>query len=150
MKKTLLVAFALTCGTLLHKAYAQTPSSYSETIKNPTYSTTFKSLVSSHHLPAWVLSSSTDMGSQNVTLNGKNMYVISACKPHECSTQKIAFLIDSKTRKISGVFSSYSEKSNTQNLKWINITPEDNLDGQTVLFSALSGSLENHPKNFNF
>ncbi|MFM2591328.1 hypothetical protein AAFX19_00010 (plasmid) [Vibrio harveyi] len=33
---------------------------------------------------------------------------------------------------------------------WLNVNDALSIDGKTVLFAALTGSLENHPDGFNF
>ncbi|EOQ1650832.1 Ivy family C-type lysozyme inhibitor, partial [Escherichia coli] len=35
-------------------------------------------------------------------------------------------------------------------LTWLNVNDALSIDGKTVLFAALTGSLENHPDGFNF
>ncbi|HFU4245985.1 TPA: hypothetical protein ACH5ZM_003785, partial [Escherichia coli] len=37
-----------------------------------------------------------------------------------------------------------------QKLTWLNVNDALSIDGKTVLFAALTGSLENHPDGFNF
>ncbi|BBU86441.1 hypothetical protein EIMP300_78410 [Escherichia coli] len=38
----------------------------------------------------------------------------------------------------------------TEKLTWLNVNDALSIDGKTVLFAALTGSLENHPDGFNF
>lgn len=54
------------------------------------------------------------------------------------------------TKKIAGVFSSVEEKTGNEKLQWLNLPDDLSIDGKTVLFAALTGSLDNHPDSFNF
>jgi hypothetical protein len=47
-------------------------------------------------------------------------------------------------------FSAVDEKTAQETLTWLNVSDDLSIDGKTVLFAALSGSLENHPDAFNF
>lgn len=49
-----------------------------------------------------------------------------------------------------GVFSTVDEKTSREKLTWLNVSDELSIDGKTVLFAALSGSLQNHPDAFNY
>lgn len=50
----------------------------------------------------------------------------------------------------SDVFAVMDEKTSQENLTWLNVSNALSIDGKTVLFAALSGSLENHPDAFNY
>lgn len=50
---------------------------------------------------------------------------------------------------MSGVYSVVDEKP-TRRLTWLNVSDALSIDGKTVLFAALSGSLDNHPDAFNY
>lgn len=104
-----------------------------------------------HNLPEWVMEGGTGSPSRPVTIDNKSFQVMSACKPHACAKEQIAVLYLPEQRKISGVFSTQTETGDNQTLIWLNSDNENeiSLDGKTVLFTALSGSLENHTASFN-
>lgn len=111
---------------------------------------TFSQMVKSSHLPSWILNGGTESPSETVTI-GENQYqVITACKPHSCSSEQIAVIFSKENKVMSGVFSKVIEKQNSQKLVWLNINDDLSIDGKTILFAALSGSLANHPNTFNF
>ena len=51
---------------------------------------------------------------------------------------------------MSGVLSVVNENTAQEKLTWMNVSDALSIDGKTVLFAALSGSLENHPDAFNY
>ena len=51
---------------------------------------------------------------------------------------------------MAGLFSTVDENTSQEKLTWLNVDDALSIDGKTVLFAALSGSLENHPNGFNF
>ncbi|MEJ3975655.1 Ivy family c-type lysozyme inhibitor [Providencia rettgeri] len=85
-----------------------------------------------------------------MTLSGNEYQIATACKPHNCPAEQIAIMYSKEKNVIAGVFSSNDEKNNTEDLLWFNITDDLSIDGKTVLFAALTGSLENHPDDFNY
>ncbi len=42
------------------------------------------------------------------------------------------------------------KKTDQEKLTWLNVSDALSIDGKTVLFAALSGSLDNHPDAFNY
>ncbi|HBC5886972.1 TPA: C-lysozyme inhibitor, partial [Escherichia coli] len=55
-----------------------------------------------------------------------------------------------KSNQMTGLFSTIDEKTSQEKLTWLNVNDALSIDGKTVLFAALTGSLENHPDGFNF
>ena len=55
-----------------------------------------------------------------------------------------------KSNQLSGVYSVVDEKTDQEKLTWLNVSDALSIDGKTVLFAALSGSLDNHPDAFNY
>jgi len=51
---------------------------------------------------------------------------------------------------MAGVYSTVKEQSGAERLVWMNAGDKLSIDGKTVLFAALTGSLENHPDAFNY
>lgn len=110
----------------------------------------FHKMSKEHNLPDWVMKEGTETPARKVTLDSKAYQVVSACKPHDCAAEQIAILYSPEGKSMSGVFSKQTAEGNQQNLVWLNSGSEISIDGKTVLFAALCGSLENHPDAFNF
>ena len=110
----------------------------------------FARMVKGHSLPAWVSKGGTSTPAKTVKLGDVEYQVLSACKPHDCAAERVAVLWSEKSQTMSGVFSTVSDKSAKESLTWLNVGDALSIDGKTVLYSALSGSLENHPDAFNF
>ena len=132
MFKAITTVAALVIAT---SAMAQDDLTISSLAKGETTKAAFNQMVQGHKLPAWVMKGGTYTPAQTVTLGDETYQVMSACKPHDCGSQRIAVM--------------WSEKSN-QKLTWLNVNDALSIDGKTVLFAALTGSLENHPDGFNF
>lgn len=110
----------------------------------------FHLMAKNHSLPKWVTSGGVDSPAQEVVITGEKYVVLSSCKPHDCASQSIAVLYSPKSGELAGLLSTVEKKTQNQNLIWLNITDDLSIDGKTILFSALSGSLQNHPTLFNF
>lgn len=147
MKKSL-IALILSLTTL--SAYAQNDLTVSDLATNKETKDTFKKMVGKHPLPRWVTQGGTSSRNQQVEIGGKKFMVLNACKPHDCAAQNIAVLYSPESKKMAGVFSTVDEKAFSQTLIWLNIDDDLSIDGKTVLFAALTGSLDNHPDKFNF
>ena len=68
----------------------------------------------------------------------------------DCGSQRIAVMWSEKSNQMTGLFSTIDEKTSQEKLTWLNVNDALSIDGKTVLFAALTGSLENHPDGFNF
>ncbi|CBJ47587.1 putative inhibitor of lysozyme [Erwinia amylovora ATCC 49946] len=147
MKKTLIALF-LSVSTL--SAYAQSDLTVSDLATHNDTKAAFKKMVGKHPLPGWVTEGGTSSPNRQVDIDGKHFLVLNACKPHDCAAQNIAVLYSAEAKKMAGVFSTRDEKEFSQTLLWLNIDDDLSIDGKTVLFAALTGSLENHPDQFNF
>ena len=92
----------------------------------------------------------TGSPAQTVKLGSESWQVLSACKPHDCGHERIAVIWSEKSKQMSGVYSVVDEKTDQEKLTWLNVSDALSIDGKTVLFAALSGSLDNHPDAFNY
>lgn len=110
----------------------------------------FSQMVKGHPLPAWVKTGGTASPARTVKLGAETYQVLSVCKPHDCATERFAVLWSEESRQMTGLFSTVDEKTAQEKLTWLNVSDDLSIDGKTVLFAALSGSLENHPDAFNF
>ncbi|NIA76728.1 C-lysozyme inhibitor [Providencia rettgeri] len=149
MKKTLAVLL-ISFSSLATSAYAQGELTISKLAVNQDTKTEFHKMVVNQHLPKWVTQGGTNSQTQKVNIAGNQYLVLTSCKPHDCSSQRISVLYATATKKIAGVFSSVDEKTGNEKLQWLNIPDNLSIDGKTVLFAALTGSLDNHPDSFNF
>lgn len=148
MMKRMLIALALSCSAL--SAYAAESLTISHLATDKVTAEAFKAMVGSQKLPAWVTQGGTTSPNQNVVIDGHKYVVLNSCKPHDCSAQSIAVLYSPESKVLAGVFSEVDEQSVHQKLTWLNISDNLSIDGKTVLFAALTGSLDNHPDSFNF
>lgn len=110
----------------------------------------FSKMVEGHKLPAWVTKGGTTTPAKTVKLGDAEYQVLTACKPHDCAAERVAVLWSEKSQTMSGVFSTVNDKTAKESLTWLNVGDALSIDGKTVLYSALTGSLENHPDAFNF
>lgn len=149
MKKKL-IALTLSFSGLTASAYAQDTLTISELAVNPETKAAFQSLVAARHLPGWVAQGGTESPGQTVTIAEKQFVVLTSCKPHDCASQRFAVLYAPATKKLSGVLSSVDKKTGHEKLQWLDIPDNESIDAKTVLFAALTGSLDNHPDSFNF
>lgn len=131
-------------------AMAQGDVTISSLAKGETSKAAFNQMVKGHKLPAWVSNGWTFSPAKTVTLGNESWQVLSACKPHDCGSERVAVLWSEKSQQMSGVFSTVNEKTTQEKLTWLNVSDALSIDGKTVLFAALSGSLENHPDAFNY
>lgn len=153
MKKTL-IALSLSLASCLSlasvSAHAQELPTLGKLQQDSAASQAFIVMQGKHTLPAWVKKGSTDSPTQTVRLGGKEYWVFSACKPHDCATEQLAMLYSPQSHTMAGVLSRSNEDGTAQQLTWLNVSDDLSIDGKTVLFAALSGSLANHPDSFNY
>lgn len=131
-------------------AHAEGSLTISELANGSMTQSYFQKMLGTRHLPAWVKRGGTDSPSREIMIGLKKYLVLTSCKPHDCASESVAMLFSPKTHEMSVVLSKYDAASENQALTWFNVPDELSIDGKTVLFAALSGSLENHPKDFSF
>ncbi|PIJ49417.1 hypothetical protein BL250_13105 [Erwinia sp. OLTSP20] len=110
----------------------------------------YSALIAKAQLPAWVKQGGTGSPAIEVEVSGVKYQVMSGCKPHNCPSQQFAVMYAPQSHQIYAVYAQYHEKNATQELRWLNVGEDQPVDIRTVLFARLSGSLENHPEQFNF
>lgn len=147
MFKAITTVAALVIAT---SAMAQDDLTISSLAKGETTKAAFNQMVQGHKLPAQVMKGGTYTPAQTVTLGDETYQVMSACKPHDCGSQRIAVMWSEKSNQMTGLFSTIDEKTSQEKLTWLNVNDALSIDGKTVLFAALTGSTENHPDGFNF
>lgn len=129
-------------------AFAGSPATFSDlTVKEATKAL-FKKMVNNQKLPKWAMTGGTDSGKLTIHLNGNEYQIFSSCKPHQCGLEQIAVLYSPKAQIMTGVFAKNTGRDTQQKLVWLNVPSELTIDGKTVLFATLTGSLANHPDWF--
>ena len=78
------------------------------------------------------------------------VFKVAGVHKFDCGSQRIAVMWSEKSNQMTGLFSTIDEKTSQEKLTWLNVNDALSIDGKTVLFAALTGSLENHPDGFNF
>lgn len=147
MKNNLIISLL---SVMAFSACAGSELTVSDLAKNTQTQALFAQMTQHHSLPEWVTKGGTSSQAQNVTIGGVRYVVLQSCKPHDCASQSIAVLYSQEAKKMTGVFSVSAEDGAEQKLSWLNVPDELSIDGKTVLFAALSGSLDNHPESFHF
>lgn len=145
--KRKLIALVLSCSAFA--AYATEPLTISRLAKDKATTEAFKTMVGSQQLPQWVTQGGTDSPNQDVVIDGHKYVVLNSCKPHDCAAESMAVLYSPESKTLAGVLSIVGEQTVHQTLTWLNINDNLSIDGKTVLFAALTGSLDNHPNSFN-
>lgn len=96
--------------------------------------------------PDW-LPTATNAASVSVTLDGQQMEVLLACKKHDCGAHQFVVIFDDNV--MQGVLMQGEYSQVTEELTWLGMTGDQtDIDRRTVLYSAISGSLYNHPDLF--
>lgn len=113
MFKAITTVAALVIAT---SAMAQDDLTISSLAKGETTKAAFNQMVQGHKLPAWVMKGGTYTPAQTVTLGDETYQVMSACKPHDCGSQRIAVMWSEKSNQMTGLFSTIDEK--TSQVKW--------------------------------
>ncbi|MEB7538546.1 Ivy family c-type lysozyme inhibitor [Pantoea anthophila] len=149
MKKVSLI-LGMTIFSLSALASSEGVISIASLAAQPSTKTAFKKLAGKMALPVWVTQGGVNSKNEKVVIKGKTYIVLNACKPHDCSSESMALLYNPDTKTMAGVLSSENEEDHTQTLRWLNIPDELEIDGKTVLYASLSGSLSNHPSLFNY
>ena len=116
-------------------------------LEDPVWAKRFDSMFGKTPKPDW-LNNATESGVVSVSLDGKPYKVLQACKRHDCSNHQIAVLFDNTT--LYGLRFETTDNSAKEELIWLNIGggPES-IDGKTILYAAMTGSLFNHPEQFS-
>ncbi|MFC4527526.1 hypothetical protein ISN76_07860 [Dyella halodurans] len=68
------------------------------------FGTAFAALAGAEQLPDWPRQGGTSTPAQRVALNGRTQWLVAACKPHDCPSERILLLFEESTHAMSGVF----------------------------------------------
>lgn len=111
----------------------------------------FNTMKAGYQLPAWVIQGGTESPATTVSFDGNDVHVMSSCEPHNCGSERMAVMYDPQKKVMYGLLLSVNKKDNTERLTWMSMGGgSESIDGKTILYAALTGSLVNHPGAFNF
>ncbi|WP_199259577.1 Ivy family c-type lysozyme inhibitor [Paracoccus binzhouensis] len=110
----------------------------------------FETMAKGHEIPAWVREGMVTTPSQKVSFDGSDYLAMTGCKQHDCAANQIAMLYAPDRGEAYGVLSVHDGKG-AELLTWLNIGGNaESIDGRTILYAALTGSLANHPEAFDY
>lgn len=152
MKKTIVSAFFTAALLGSPFAYAQShTATFRDIASDPAAAAAFKTMATGHRLPDWINGKTVESPGHEVMFGADKVYVMSACKQHDCGAEQIAVLYDPDKKVMYGVLLIADPKTMSEKLTWMNIgAGNESIDGRTILYAALTGSLENHPDAFNY
>lgn len=133
-------------------AFAQSHlATFRDIAADPAAALAFKIMAKGHALPDWINGRTVESPGHEIMFGGQKVYVMSACKQHDCGSERIAVMYDPDKKIMYGLLLSADQKTVSEKLTWLNIGPgNEAIDGRTILYAALTGSLENHPDAFNY
>ncbi len=101
-----------------------------------------------HQLPGWLREGAVVTPGQKVGFGGKEYLAMTACQQHDCAENQMAVLYAPDGGAAYGVL-SVRDGEGAELLTWLGMAggPET-IDGRTILYAALTGSLANHPEAF--
>ncbi|QRZ15903.1 C-lysozyme inhibitor [Paracoccus methylovorus] len=116
--------------------------------KDQKLATAFEKMADGHQLPAWLREGAVVSPSQKVAFGGTEYLAMTACEQHNCAENQMAVLYAPDSGTAYGVL-SVRDGEGAELLTWLGMAggPET-IDGRTILYAALSGSLANHPADF--
>lgn len=127
------------------------PGTFRDIAADPAAAAAFKAMAEGHRLPDWVHGKTVESPGYEVIFGGQKVYVMSACKQHDCGAEQIAVLYDPGKKIMYGVLLSADPATRAEKLTWMNLGGgNESIDGRTILYAALTGSLENHPDAFDY
>lgn len=133
-------------------AFAQRhPATFREIASDSTAAAALEAMAKGHRLPDWIHGKTVESPGHEIMVGGQKVYVMSACMQHDCGSEQIAVMHDPTKKIMYGLLLVADQKTRSEKLTWLNIGPGNEwIDGRTILYAALTGSLENHPDAFNY
>lgn len=111
----------------------------------------FDAMTVNQTMPDWLKKAAVTSTTHEVGFDGKSWLAMTSCKQHDCAAERIAVIYNPKSNVMYGVLSETSEHGAQEKLTWLNMGGgAETIDGRTILYAALTGSLDNHPKGFNY
>ncbi|WP_017997764.1 Ivy family c-type lysozyme inhibitor [Paracoccus sp. N5] len=110
----------------------------------------FDKMAEGHPMPEWLRGAAVTTPAQKVSFGGKDYLAMTACKQHDCAANQLAMLYAPDSGEAYGLLSVQDGKG-AELLTWLNIGGNaESIDGRTILYAALTGSLANHPEAFDY
>lgn len=111
----------------------------------------FDAMTVNRTAPDWLKTAAVASATHEVGFDGRSWLAMTSCKQHDCAAERIAVIYNPKANVMYGVLSRTSEDGAEEKLTWLNMGGgAETIDGRTILYAALTGSLENHPKGFDY
>lgn len=85
-------------------ASSSEPLYLSDLQRRPDFSLAFAAMAGASQLPEWTAQGGTATPVQQVSVEGEDVWLASACKPHDCPDERILVLYDEHTHAMTGVF----------------------------------------------
>lgn len=118
--------------------------------KDQALTAAFDKMAEGHPMPEWLRTEAVTTPAQKVSFDGKDYLAMTACKQHDCASNQMAMLYAPDSGVAYGLLSVQDGKG-AELLTWLNIGGNaESIDGRTILYAALTGSLANHPDAFNY
>jgi hypothetical protein len=73
-------------------------------LQRPDFASAFAALAGADQLPDWTHQGGTSTPAQRVELEGRSPLLATACKPHDCPSERILVLYDENTHAMGGLF----------------------------------------------
>lgn len=103
-----------------------------------------------HQMPEWLREGAVISPSQTVAFGGQEYLAMMACKQHDCAENQFAVLYAPGSGTAHGVL-SVRDGEGAELLTWLGMAGgAETIDGRTILYAALTGSLANHPQDFRY
>lgn len=119
--------------------------------KDQAMTAAFDAMTVNRTAPDWLKTAAVTSPTHEVGFDGKSWLAMSSCKQHDCAAHRIAVIYDPKANVMYGLLSDSSDDGADEKLTWLNMGGgAETIDGRTILYAALTGSLENHPKGFDY
>ncbi|MHA6203952.1 Ivy family c-type lysozyme inhibitor [Dyella soli] len=80
------------------------PQYLRDLLQHPDFASAFVALSGADQLPPWTRQGGTSTPAQRVELEGRAWWLATACKPHDCPSERILVLYDENTHAMSGLF----------------------------------------------
>lgn len=118
--------------------------------KDQALTAAFDRMADGHPMPEWLRGPSVTTPAQRVSFGGKDYLAMTACKQHDCAANQMAMLYAPDSGEAYGLLAVHDGKG-SELLTWLNIGGgAESIDGRTILYAALTGSLANHPDAFAY
>ncbi len=151
MKKIMVAAAMLGILAATSASAQDHPTTFREFASNPAASAAFKAMAQGHRLPDWIYGKTVESPRHEIMFGGDKVYVMSACKQHDCGSEQIAVMYDPGKKIMYGVLLVADPETRAERLTWMNLGGgNETIDGRTILYAALTGSLGNHPDAFDY